>query len=173
MEAKLTPEERLRLQVQISKARRLNADEDWRRREAERRAELEAGARYVAMFTNREGDQYVSRYGGQPIWDRDRAVVHADRQCQSIRQMKNANVRLATPEEFRTWVAVCTGAAGSRVVRSSTSQDVWLSRRRRAPRCGRCPAARSRPIAGGTRGQMGQRCCSLSQLSAAGSRLRP
>jgi hypothetical protein len=101
MGAKLTPEERLRLRVQISKARRLKADENRRQREAERTAELEAGARYVAMFTSREGDQYVSRYGGQPIWDRDRAAVHADRQCQAIKQMKNVNVRLATPEEVQ------------------------------------------------------------------------
>ena len=31
------------------------------------------------MFADsREGDRYVSRYGGQPIWDRDRAAAHAE-----------------------------------------------------------------------------------------------
>jgi hypothetical protein len=99
MEPKLTPEERLRLQVQVRTARRLKAEEARRQTQAERKAKLAAGARFVAMFTDREGEQYISRYGGQPIWDRDRAVVHADRQCQSIKGMRNVNVRQATPGE--------------------------------------------------------------------------
>ena len=152
MEAMLTPEERLRLQVQISKARRLKAEEARRQAQAERKAKLATGARFVAMFADgREGEQYVSRYGGQPIWDRDRAAVHADRQCQAIKQMQNAEVRQATPEEVANMGPVGTGPVGSPGERTSVTPGPSLGRSRGATRCGRCPAARSRAIAGGTR----------------------
>ena len=100
MEPKLTSEERLRLQVQVRKARRLKAEKARRQAQAERKAKLATGARFVAMFADgREGERYVSRYGGQPIWDRDRAAVHADRQCQAIKGMQGTEVREATPGE--------------------------------------------------------------------------
>lgn len=152
MEANLTPEERLRLEVQVRKARRLQADEARRKALAERKEELATGARFVAMFPDgREGERYVSRYGGQPIWDRDRAAVHADRQCQAIKGMQGTEVRDATPEEVAN-MEPC-GHRVCRIARGRTSKtpgpSAWRSRR--ATRCGRCPAVPSRAIAGGTR----------------------
>jgi hypothetical protein len=118
--AQLTPEEKFRLQVQVRKARRLKDEEARRQSEAERKAELASGARFVAMFADgREGEQYLSRYGGQPIWDRDRAAVHADRQCQAIRQMQNTEVRLATPEEVANM-----GPCGHRACRIARGEDI-------------------------------------------------
>ena len=69
--------------------------------EEELAAELAAGLKYVAMFAlpPRTGAQYVSRYGGQPIWDRDRAAVHAARDCGSIKGMAGVEVRMASPGE--------------------------------------------------------------------------
>jgi hypothetical protein len=120
MEANLTPEERFRLEVQVRKARRLQAEEARRQALAERKAELANGARFVAMFADgREGERYVSRYGGQPIWDRDRAAEHADRQCQAIKGMQGTEVRDATPGEVAN-MEPC----GHRVCRIARGEDI-------------------------------------------------
>lgn len=120
MEASLTPEERARLEIQVRKARRLQTEEARRQALAERKAELANGARFVAMFADgREGERYVSRYGGQPIWDRDRAAVHADRQCQAIRGMQGTEVRDATPGEVANM-----DPCGHRVCRIARGEDI-------------------------------------------------
>jgi hypothetical protein len=98
----LTREQRQRLQTQIRIAQRKRDEALLAKLEAEYRAELAAGPKYVCMFAlpPRQGAQYVSRYGGLPIWDRDQAAVHADRNCQSIKGMAGAEVRPATPGEI-------------------------------------------------------------------------
>jgi len=120
MEANLTPEERFRLEVQVRKAHRLQAEEARRQAVAERKAELANGARFVAMFADgREGERYVSRYGGLPIWDRDRAAVHADRECQAIKGMQGTEVRDATPGEVAN-MEPC----GHRACRIARGEDI-------------------------------------------------
>lgn len=69
---KLTPDERSRLQTQIRKAKRLQREAKAKEAEEEHRARLVANARYVCHFgTERTGDEYVSRWSRQPIWNRD------------------------------------------------------------------------------------------------------
>jgi hypothetical protein len=122
MEANLTPEERSRLEVQVRKARRLQAEGARRQALAERKAKLAVGPRFVAMFADgREGERYVSRYGGQPIWNRDRAAVHADRQCQSIKGMQGTEVRDATPGEVAN-MEPC-GHPACRITRGEDIED--------------------------------------------------
>jgi hypothetical protein len=74
MEAKFTSEARLRLQVQVRKARRSKAEE---------------------------------------------AAVHADRHCQAIKQIQNAEVRQATPEEVAN-MEPC----GHRACRIARGEDI-------------------------------------------------
>jgi hypothetical protein len=120
VEANLTPEERFRLEVQVRKARRLQSEEARRQALAERKAELANGPRFMAMFADgREGERYVSRYGGKPIWDRDRAAVHADRLCQAIKGMQGTEVREATPGEVAN-MEPC----GHRVCRLTRGEDI-------------------------------------------------
>jgi hypothetical protein len=114
---KLTPEERFRLQVQVRKAQRLQAEAKVKQAEAEHRVRLAANAKYVCFFgADRTGDEYVSRWSGLPIWNRDRAVIHADRQCPAIKQMQARNVTEATPEDVANmspcWHRRCRIARG-------------------------------------------------------------
>jgi hypothetical protein len=120
MDAELTPEERLRLQVQVRKARRLEDEEARRQAQAKRKAELATGARFVALFSDgRDGERYVSRYGGQPMWDRHRAAVHADRRCPAIKGMQGADVRPASPGEVAN-LEPC----GHRACRIARGEDI-------------------------------------------------
>lgn len=119
---KLTPDERSRLQTQIRKAKRLQREAKAKEAEEEHRARLVANTKYVCHFgTERTGDEYVSRWSGQPIWNRDRAVIHADRQCPAIKQMKAQHIREATPEEVTNMSACQTRRC--RVARGELDED--------------------------------------------------
>lgn len=98
----LSDKERIYIRTQLNKKKRLDAEAAREQAREERRARLAAGARYVCFFGdgNHVGAQYVSRQSGLPIWDRDRAAVHADRDCQAIKQMSGSDVREATDEEI-------------------------------------------------------------------------
>lgn len=98
----LSDKERIYIRTQLNKKKRLDAEAAREQAREERRARLAAGARYVCFFGdgNHVGAQYVSRQSGLPIWDRDRAAVHADRDCQTIKQMSGSDVREATDEEI-------------------------------------------------------------------------